>query len=158
MPQQILVVYLTKPKISDNFEKSQFYQFLRYQIKLCTKRSALISAITHFLVFYSTIKIRDIRIILVADFYAVPFSPPKSRFLAFFFFVFCLKIWKVCNWDRDFWFPPSFLENQCHFNSVFSRHLPPPTFLKNPKNLQNVPFSPPLLYIFNFLGVFKAIY
>ena len=78
MPRQVLAVYSTKPQISDNFEKSQFDQFLSYQIELCTK----------FLVFYSKIRICDIRIILVADVYAVPFSPPKSQFLAFF----CLKI------------------------------------------------------------------
>ena len=144
MPQQILVVYLTKPKISDNFEKSQFDQFLRYQIKLCTKRSALISAITQFLVFLFYDQNSWYKNYFSGGLLCCPIFPSKITIFGYFFFV-GLNIWKVCNWDRDFWFPPSVLKNQCHFNSVFSRHLPPPTFLKNPKNLQNVPFSPPLL-------------
>ena len=73
----------------------------------------------------------------------VPFSPPKSRIFAIIFF---LAKKKVSNWDRDLGFPPLDVKIYHLSDVFFSRLPPPPTFLKNPKNPQKIPFSPPLLY------------
>ena len=75
----------------------------------------------------------------------IPFSPPKMVIFGDFFYFFILAKKYISNWDRDLGLPPSDVKFHCLSDGFFSRLLPPPTFLKIPKNLQKIQFSPHLL-------------